>query len=57
MWNSVTCANLRHMLGYTNDQQLHAECHLMTLGVQVHLLIYWHKCVPWCYEVYLYVTQ
>jgi hypothetical protein len=57
MWNSVTYPNLRHMLGYTNDQQLHAECHLLTLGVQVLLLISWHERVPWCYEVYLYVTR
>ena len=32
---SVTYPILRHMLGYTNDQQLHHCCHLMTLGVHV----------------------
>ena len=34
---SVTHPILRHMLGYTYDQQLHHYCHLMTLDVQVHL--------------------
>ena len=33
---------LRRMLDYTNDQQPHHYDHLMTLGIQVHLLIYWH---------------
>ena len=42
---SVTCPILRCVLGYTNGQQLHHKCHLMTLGVQVHLLIYWHEYV------------
>ena len=28
----------RCMLGYIDD-----KCHLMTLGVQVHLLISWHE--------------
>jgi hypothetical protein len=43
MCNSVTYPILRHMLGYSVDQQLHHECHLMTLGVQVRLLISWHE--------------
>ena len=34
---------LRHMLGYTNDQQLH----LMTPDIQVHLLISWHEFVQY----------
>ena len=33
------------MLGYKNDQQPHYWCHLMTLGVQVRLLIFWHEYV------------
>ena len=53
---SVTYPILRHMLGYTNDQQLHHCCYFMTLGVQVHLLIYLHEYVDWYYEVYAYVT-
>ena len=43
--NSVTYPILRRMLGYTNDQHLHHKCHLMTLGIQVHLLIAWHEYV------------
>ena len=39
MRKSVTYLILRRMLGYTNDQQLHHQCHLMTIGVQVRLLI------------------
>jgi hypothetical protein len=35
---SVTYPILRRMLGYTNDQQLHHQCHLTTLGIQVRLL-------------------
>ena len=34
-----TFSILRHMLGYTNGQQLRHQCHLLTLGVQVRLLI------------------
>ena len=34
-----------YVLGYTNDQQLHHQCHLMTLGAQVCLLIFWHEYV------------
>ena len=29
----------------------------MPLGIQVRLLISWHKYVRKCYEVYVYVTQ
>ena len=36
---SVTYPILMHMLGYIDDQQLHHNCHLMTLGIQVCLLI------------------
>ena len=39
MHNSVICPILRPMLGNTDDKQLHYQCHLMTLGVQVRLLI------------------
>ena len=44
---NVTCAVvtypiLRHMTGYTNDQQLHHNCHLMTLDIQVRLLMEVH---------------
>jgi hypothetical protein len=38
--NSVTYTILRCMLYYTNDQQVHHSYHLMTLGVQVHILIF-----------------
>ena len=31
----------KHMLGYSNEQNLHQQCHLVTLGVQVHILTYW----------------
>jgi hypothetical protein len=48
---------LRHMLGYTDDLQLHHKCHLMTLGVHMHLLISWHEYVQQCYEVHAYITQ
>ena len=60
---SVTCIIvslylvLRHMVGYTNDQQLQHLCHLITLGVHVLLLIPWHEYAQWCYEVYAYVAQ
>ena len=40
-----------------NYQQLYINYHLMTLGVQVHFLISWHKYVQECYEVHAYVTQ
>ena len=43
MRNSVTYPILRRMLGYTNDQQLHHQCHLTTLGIQVRLLISWAR--------------
>jgi hypothetical protein len=36
---------LRCMLGYTNDQQLYCKCPLVTLGIQVHLLLYGHEYV------------
>ena len=42
---SVTYPIWRCMLGYTDDQQLHHYCHLTTLDIQVHLLIYWHDYV------------
>jgi hypothetical protein len=42
------------MLGYTNDQQNHHECHLMTLGVQVRLLISRDEYVQRCCEVHTY---
>jgi hypothetical protein len=45
MESSVTCPILRHILGYTNDQQLHHKCHLMTLGVRVHFQIFGHEYV------------
>jgi hypothetical protein len=32
---SVTYPNLRCVLGYSNDQQLHRKCCLMTLGARV----------------------
>jgi hypothetical protein len=57
MQNSITYHILRHMLGYNNEQQLHYLCHCMTLGIQVHLLISWHKYVEQCHDVYAYVTQ
>ena len=44
------------MLSYINGQ-IHHQCHLMTLGGQVHLGIFWHKCIQQCYEVYAYVLQ
>ena len=48
---------LKCMLGYTDDKQLPHKCHLMKLGVQVHsLIISWHECVQYCYEVHAYVT-
>ena len=40
LWYLVTYPILRRKLGYTNDQQLHHRCHLMTLGVQVRFLQY-----------------
>ena len=55
--HNVTYAILRHVLGYTDDQQLHHLFHLMTLGAQVGFLIYWHEYVWWCYEVYACVTR
>ena len=33
------------MLGYTIDQQVHHECHVMTFGVHVHKLVSWHEYV------------
>ena len=48
---SVTCVVVimylvfRHMLCYIDDQRLHHNCHLMTLGVQVHSLTSWHEHV------------
>ena len=35
---------------YNNIQQLHHQCHLMTLGFQMCLLTSWHGCVQWWYE-------
>ena len=52
MRNSVTCPILRHMPSYTNDQQLHHQCHLMTCRIQVCWLISWHEYVQKFYEVY-----
>ena len=52
MCNIVTFPILRHILGYTNDQQLHQYFHLMTLRIQVHKLMPWHEYVQHCYEVY-----
>jgi hypothetical protein len=47
---SITYPILRHMLGYTNDhQQRNQSCHLMTLGIQMHLQIFWHEYVQQCY--------
>ena len=37
---------------YNNDQQLHHQCHLMTLDIRVYLLIYWRGYVQQCYEEY-----
>ena len=54
--NCVTYMVLRCKLGYTADQQLHRECHLITFGIQVHLLIYWHDYVQWCYMMYAWST-
>ena len=45
IYHSVTYLILRRMLGYTNDQQIDHYCHLMTLGIQVHLPISWHVYV------------
>ena len=53
---SVTCPILRHMLGYTNKQQLHHECHLMSLGVQAYLLISWHEKVWYLVIVIFFIT-
>ena len=39
MRNSVTYLALRCMLGYIDVSQLHHNCHLMTLGIQVHSVI------------------
>ena len=39
MWNNVTNHVLKCTLGYIDDEQLHHKCHLMILGVRVHLLI------------------
>jgi hypothetical protein len=36
---------LKHMVGYARYQQHHHQCHVMTLGIQVHLLIYWFEHV------------
>jgi hypothetical protein len=55
MNNSVTYPILRRMLSYTNDQQLHHQCHL--IGIQVHLLISRHEYVQQCREMHAYVTQ
>jgi hypothetical protein len=38
MRNIFTYHILRCMLGYTTDQQLHNWCHLLKLGIQVHLI-------------------
>ena len=51
MHDSITYLILMRTLGYTSDQQLHHLCHLMTLGVQVCLLIFWYEYVQYCYEV------
>ena len=53
----VTYLTLRHMLRYTNGQQLPRCCNFMTLGIQVHLLISLHEYVELCYKAYAYVTQ
>ena len=45
MHNSVNDPIFRCMLSYTKYQQLHHECHLMTFGVQVSFLVYWHVYV------------
>ena len=45
MRNNVTHPTLRGMLGYSDDQQLHHQRHLMTLDVQARLLIPWHAYV------------
>ena len=55
MNNNITYPILRHMLSYTNNQQLHHQCHL--IGVQVHLLVSCHECVQQCREVHAHVTQ
>jgi len=35
------------MLGHTIDQQLHDQCHVMTLGVRLRLLISCHEYVQY----------
>lgn len=49
---SVTCRSLTRMMGYTNDQQLYHECHLVTLGNDVGSLMFRHENVQYCYEVW-----
>ena len=44
MHNSVPYPILRHMISYTNDQQLHQYCHLMTTCIKVCLQISSHGC-------------
>ena len=56
MRDCVTYPILRCILGYIDDQQLHYDFHIMTLGSQVCLLISWHEHVQHCYEVHAYVT-
>jgi hypothetical protein len=43
MCNIATYPNLRRMLGYTNDRQLHHYFHLMTLDIQMCLLTSWDE--------------
>ena len=45
MHNSVTSHILRHILRYTNGQQPDYYCHLMTLGIPMHLLLSWREYV------------
>ena len=40
MCNNVTYPILRHMLGYTDDQQLHHYCHLTTLASTVFVFVF-----------------
>ena len=51
------CLILRGMQGYTNEQKLYYDFHLMTLNIQVHIPIFWHKDAQWGYETYTYLIQ
>ena len=57
MCNSITYPILRHLLGYTHDQQFQHYCHLVTLGIQMCLLVSWHEYVQQCCEVYACLTH